>query len=158
MSDSNHVDGPDYEALAQEILGFEDVTIHDCLPEGEGLVMVIESNLISPQCPRCGEQAEVIDQTVVELVDTNLGCQFLKIRWFQHQLDCQNAECDQAPWIHQDPRIASPGCPLTTRAVELARDDMRKYSFTPEAIAYRLGCEADTVRRALAHFSDSPSH
>ena len=71
-----------------------------------GLEVTVESIVIAPTCPGCGERAWVKDRPIVELVDLTCFGRPVTLRWRKHRLCCPRSWCRQGSWTHEDPRIA----------------------------------------------------
>ena len=72
------------------------------------LEVTIESRLVAPACPGCGERAWVKDRPVVELVDLTCFGRPVTLQWRKHRWHCPRRWCRIGSWTHEDPAIEPP--------------------------------------------------
>lgn len=119
------------------------------------LVVMIESIIVDPTCPSCGERAWVKDRPVVELVDLTCFGRPVTLRWRRHRLWCPRPWCAQGSWTHEDPRIAAPRLSVTNRAGRMATVQVGRLGLAVSDVAAGLGADWHAVNDAVIAYEQA---
>lgn len=113
------------------------------------LEVTVESIVMEPACPNCGERAWVKDRPVVDLVDLTCFGRPVTLRWKKHRLWCPRKWCRQGSWTHEDPRIAAPRLSVTDRAGRWATRQVGRSGRTVSDVADELGANWHAINDAV---------
>lgn len=113
------------------------------------LEVTVESIVVEPSCPNCGERAWVKDRPVVELVDLTCFGRPVTLRWRKHRLWCPRKWCRQGSWTHEDPRIAAPRLSVTDRAGRWATLQVGRGGRAVSDVARELGAHWHAINDAV---------
>jgi transposase len=119
------------------------------------LEVTVESIVISPACPNCGERAWVKDRPVVALVDLTCFGRPVTLRWKKHRLWCPWKWCRQGSWTHEDPRIAAPRLSVTDRAGRWATRQVGENGRAVSEVADELGADWHAINDAVMAYGQA---
>ena len=119
------------------------------------LEVTVESIVVEPVCPGCGERAWVKDRPVVELVDLTCFGRPVILRWRKHRLWCPRSACPQGSWTHKDSRIAAPRLSVTDRAGRWATAQVGRQGRAVSDVAAELGAAWHAVNDAVMAYGQA---
>lgn len=124
-------------------------------PQLGRLSITIESRVVPPSCPGCGERAWVKDRPVVELVDLTCFGRPVTLRWRKHRWCCPRRWCRQGSWTHEDPRIAAPRLSVTDRAGRWVTIQVGRNGRAVSDVAGELGADWHAVNDAVIAYGQA---
>jgi transposase len=119
------------------------------------LEVTVESIVVEPACPNCGERAWVKDRPVVELVDLTCFGRPVTLRWKKHRLWCPRPWCRLGSWTHEDPRIATPRLSVTDRAGRWATVQVGGSGRAVSDVASELGADWHAINDAVMAYGQA---
>lgn len=132
------------------LVGLPAVNVLDVVePLAGRLEVTVESIIVKPSCPNCGERAWVKDRPVVELVDLTCFGRPVTLRWRKHRFWCPRPWCRQRSWTHEDPRIAAPRLSVTDRAGRWATLQVGRNGRAVSDVAAELGASWHAINDAV---------
>lgn len=117
--------------------------------------VTVESIVVTPACPNCGERSWVKDRPVVELVDLTCFGGPVTLRWKKHRLWCPWKWCRQGSWTHEDPRIAAPRLSVTDRAGRWATRQVGGSGRAVSEVAGELGADWHAINDAVVAYGQA---
>ena len=119
------------------------------------LEITVESIVVDPACPNCGERAWVKGRPVVELVDLTCFGRPVNLLWRKHRLWCPRSWCRQGSWTHEDPRIAAPRLSVTDRAGRWATRQVGGSGRAVSDVASELGADWHAINDAVMAYGQA---
>lgn len=138
------------------LVGLPAVNVLDVVEPLVGrLEITVESILVAPVCPNCGQRAWVKDRPIVELVDLTCFGRPVVLRWRKHRLWCPRRWCRQGSWTHEDPRIAAPRLSVTDRAGRWATLQVGRNGRAVSDVASELGASWHAINDAVVAYGQA---
>jgi transposase len=132
------------------LVGLPAVSVLDVVEPLVGrLEVTVESIVVTPACPGCGERAWVKDRPTVELVDLTCFGRPVILRWRKHRWWCPRQWCRQGSWTHDDSRIAAPRLSVTDRAGRWATIQVGRRGRAVSDVAAELGAGWHAINDAV---------
>ncbi len=136
--------------VCELLVGLPAVNVLEVLEPLVGcLEVTVESIIVTPVCPNCGERAWVKDRPVVELVDLTGFGRPVTLRWRKYRLWCPRPWCPQRSWTHEDSRIAAPRLSVTDRAGRWATVQVGRNGRAVSDVASELGADWHAINDAV---------
>ena len=138
------------------MLGLPAVRLLDVVePLAGRLEVTVESIVVDPVCPNCGERAWIKDCSVVELTDLTCFGRPVTLRWRKHRLWCPRPWCRQGSWTLEDPRIAAPRLSVTDRAGRWATLQVGRAGRAVSDVAGELGAGWHAINDAVIAYGQA---